>query len=145
SFLPKPASFVRVCGYSPGQRKLLLMTPKEGGTQLWLTSSEGGAAQTVGDMPANAAASISPDGRRLAIGLQHGLYVQTIGGGERKMVHKWRRDGSAGLWWHPSGLSIGFDDMTGERAPIRPWQVNDDGSNLRRIVGRDPPVAIGAW
>ncbi|HYZ87566.1 MAG TPA: winged helix-turn-helix domain-containing protein [Bryobacteraceae bacterium] len=145
SFLPKTASYIRVCGYSRAQRKLLLMTPKEGGTQFWLTSFVGDAAQTVGDGPPNAAASISPDGRRLAIGLQHGLYVQAIGGGERKMIHKWRRDGSAGLWWHPSGRSIGFDEIPGEGAPIRPWQIDDDGSNLRRIVGRDPPVAIGAW
>jgi DNA-binding winged helix-turn-helix (wHTH) protein len=144
SFLPKPASYVSVCDYSPAQRKLLLMTPAESGTQLWMTSPEGDAAQLVGEAPAGSAGAVSADGHRLALGMRDGIYVQAVGATKRQLIHRMRWDGPGGLWWHPSGRSIGFDDKPGEIAPIRAWQMDEDGSDVRRIVADDPPIAIGA-
>jgi DNA-binding winged helix-turn-helix (wHTH) protein/Tol biopolymer transport system component len=144
-FLSQPTSWVFVCGYSPRQRKILVISPGAGANQLWLTGPEGDAATRVGEVPMNASAAISPDGERLVIGTRDGIYVQSISTGQRRKIRAMTWNGARGVWWHPSGTIIGFDDQPGVRARPRPWQVDDSGTNARPIVGTDPPVVAGVW
>jgi len=53
---------------------------------------------------------------------------------------------SALPWWHPSGKSVGFLDPPDDQQKAQAWQVNDDGTILRRIVPEtDHAQGQGAW
>src|SRR5438067_9803906 len=50
------------------------------------------------------------------------------------------------LWWHPSGHRVGFLDPPDDRQKARAWQVNDDGTHLRRTVPEtEQGQGAGAW
>ena len=38
------------------------------------------------------------------------------------------------VWWHPSGHRVGFLEPPADPLKARAWQINDDGTHLRRIV-----------
>jgi len=88
--------------------------------------------------------ALSPDAKRLAIGLPDGVYIQSIATGERKKVQPMKS--SRAVWWHPSGHGVGFVDGPAEDSKLRAWQVNDDGTHLRRIVPeREQMQRPGTW
>ena len=120
---------------------------KDGAGELWLTGPDGDAPRKVGELPSVFAnVVLSPDANRLAISLPDGLYTQTIATGERRKVQPMKWNGQSALWWHPSGHSVGFLDNPGEGSKTRAWQVNDDGTHLRRIVPeREQTQGPGAW
>jgi Tol biopolymer transport system component len=76
---------------------------------------------------------LAPDAQRLAFSTPDGIYIQSVRNGDRKRIHE-----MAGLsemvWWHPSGHAIGFLEPPDDVQKARAWQVNDDGTHLRRIV-----------
>jgi WD40 repeat protein len=53
---------------------------------------------------------------------------------------------SAMTWWHSSGHIVGFLDPPDDPQKARAWQVNDDGTHLRRIVPEtEQGQGAGAW
>jgi DNA-binding winged helix-turn-helix (wHTH) protein/WD40 repeat protein len=135
-FLPNGRTRIRVSGYSPmGQQILFLSAEKHQDSvcEMWLAGPGGDAPRKAGELPSmNCSVALSPDANRLAIGLPDGIYIQSIATGERRKIQPMKTD--TVVWWHPSGNSVGFLDGPGEDSKTRAWQVNDDGTHLRRIV-----------
>lgn len=144
-FLSEPNAWVAVSGYSPRYRKMLVIRSGAGGNKLWLTGVEGEAATPVGEIPMYASAAVSPDGERIVIGMRDGIYVQSISTGQRTKIRALTWDVPKGVWWHPSGKAVGFDNQPNSDAPISPWQVRDDGSDARPIIRTELPVPGRAW
>jgi len=130
-----------------GQQTLFLSAEKRQDSvcEMWLAGPGGDAARKVGELPSmNYSVALSPDANRLAIGLSDGVYIQSIATGERKRVQPMKS--STAVWWHPSGHSVGFLDRREEDSKTRAWQVNYDGTHLRRIVPeREQMQWRGRW
>jgi DNA-binding winged helix-turn-helix (wHTH) protein/Tol biopolymer transport system component len=134
--------------YSPIRQQILLgslFTGKSNGVELWLAGPEGEAPHKVAEVQPPSRGALSPDAERIAFSTPDGIYIQSIRNGERKKVHP-MTGMSPMLWWHPSGHRVGFLDPPDDRQKARAWQVNDDGTHLRRTVpeteqGQGP----GAW
>jgi len=117
-----------------------------GAAELWLVRPDGDAARKIGEIETQAGIALAPDGERLALSLQDGIYIQSIATGERRRIQTMQWKGPSYLWWHPSGRVIGFLDIPEYQSKTRAWQVNDDGTHLRRIVPEmEEGQGAGAW
>jgi Tol biopolymer transport system component len=75
-----------------------------------------------------------------------GIYIQSIANGTRTKIHPMKAMSAGQPWWHPSGDRVGFLDSPDDPRKVRAWQVNDDGSHLRRIVPEtEQGQGMGAW
>ena len=134
--------------YSPIRQQMLLaaVTGRPNGVELWLAGTEGEAPHKIAEIQPPSRGALAPDAEQLAFSTPDGIYVQSIRSGERKRIHPMTAVGQTLPWWHPSGHSVGFLDPPDDQQKGRAWQVNDDGTQLRRIVpeterGQGP----GAW
>ena len=90
-------------------------------------------------------AALAQDAERIAFCTPDGIYIQSVKNGERRRVHP-MTGMSPTLWGHPSGHSVGFLDPPDDVQKARSWQVNDDGTHLRRIVPEtEHGQGSGAW
>ena len=135
--------------YSPMRQQILLasaFTGSSGGYEMWLAGSEGEAPRKIAELKPPSRAALAPDAERIAFSTPDGIYVQSIKNGERKRVHPMTGMSPTRPWWHPSGHSIGFQDPPNDQQKARAWQVNDDGTHLRRIVPEtEHGQGLGAW
>jgi DNA-binding winged helix-turn-helix (wHTH) protein len=138
-----------LAGHSPIRQQILLgslYTGKSNGVELWLAGTEGEAPHKIAELKPPCRGALAPDAERIAFSTPDGIYIQSIKNGERKRVHPMTGMNPNLPWWHPSGRSVGFLDPPEDQQKTRAWQVNDDGTDLRRIVpeterGQGP----GAW
>jgi len=122
-----------------------LFTGKSYGVELWLAGTDGEAPHKIGEFPSPSRGALSPDAERIAFSTAEGIDIQSIRTGERKRVHS-MTGMSPMLWWHPSGHSVGFLDPPDDQQKARVWQVNDDGTHLRRVVPEtERGQGQGAW
>jgi Tol biopolymer transport system component len=135
--------------YSPVRQKMLLGslgTGKSNGVEAWLAGTEGEDPRKIAEFEPPVKAALGPDAERIALSTPDGIYVQSVRSGERKKVHPMTGMSPALPWWHPSGQSVGFLDPPDDQQKARAWQVNDDGTNLRRIVPEtEHGQGQGAW
>ncbi|MGH9553751.1 MAG: hypothetical protein ACRD3W_30505, partial [Terriglobales bacterium] len=123
-----------------------IYTGKAGQNELWLAGTEGGAPHKIAEIIPPVRAALAPDAERLAISAPDGIYIQSIKTGERKRIHVMTGLSATLPWWHPSGHSVGFLDPPDDLQRARAWQVNDDGTHLRRIVPEiEQGQGGGAW
>ena len=140
--------FKILADYAPIRQQMLLglFTGKSNGVEVWLTGTEGEAPHKIGEVQPPTRAALSPDAEQLAFSTPDGIYVQSIRNGERKKIHPMTALGPTLPWWHPSGHSVGFLDPPDDQQKARAWQVNDDGTHLRRIVPEtERGQGQGAW
>ena len=140
--------FKILADYSPIRQQLLLglFTGRSNGVELWLAGTEGEAPHKIGEIQPPSKGALSPDAEQMAFSTPDGIYVQSIRNGERKRIHPMTALGPALPWWHPSGHSVGFLDPPDDQQKARAWQVNDDGTHLRRIVPEtEHGQGQGAW
>ncbi len=136
SFMP-PNRFHILADYSPIRQQILVAavaSSKTGLNELWLAGTDGEAPYKVGEIQPPARAALAPDGERIAFSTPDGIYIQSIGSGERKKVHAMRGMSPTLPWWHPLGHSVGFLAPQEDLRNARAWQVSEDGKDLRRIV-----------
>jgi DNA-binding winged helix-turn-helix (wHTH) protein len=134
--------------YSPIRQQMLLalVTGRSNGVELWLAGTEGEAPHKIAEIQPPSRGALAPDAEQLAISTPDGIYVQSIRTGERKRIHPMTGMGPALPWWHPSGRIVGFVDPPDDQHKARAWQVNDDGTQLRRIVPEsEREQGQGAW
>jgi DNA-binding winged helix-turn-helix (wHTH) protein/Tol biopolymer transport system component len=135
--------------YSPIRQQVLIATPHSDTSDevnLWLCGPEGEAPHKVAELKPPFRVALAPDAERIAISMPDGLYVQSIKTGLRRRIRPMTGFSPTLPWWHPSGHSVGFLEPAGEQKKSQAWQVDDDGTHLRRIV---PEAAhgqeSGAW
>jgi DNA-binding winged helix-turn-helix (wHTH) protein/Tol biopolymer transport system component len=135
-------------GYSSIRQQIFLASAysgKSGANELWLAGTEGEAPHKVAEIQPPIRGSISPDAERIAYSASDGIYIYTIGNGERKRIHA-TTDLSPMLWWHPSGSRVGFLAPPDNRQKVQAWEVNDDGTHLQRIVPEaEQGQGSGGW
>ena len=135
--------------YSPIRQQILLASPytgKSGANELWLAGTQGEAPHKIAELQPPCRGALAPDAERIAFSRPDGIYVQSIKNGERKRIHTLTGTNPVWLWWHPSGRSIGFLDSPDDPRKARAWQVNIDGTQLRRIVPEaENGQGAGAW
>jgi DNA-binding winged helix-turn-helix (wHTH) protein len=135
--------------YSPTRQQILLgslFTGKSNAVELWLAGTEGEAPHKIAEVKPPFRAALAPDAERIAFSTPDGIYVQSIKSGERKRVHTMTGFAPILPWWNPSGRSVGFLDPPDDPRKARAWQVNDDGTNLRRIVPEtEQGQGAGVW
>jgi DNA-binding winged helix-turn-helix (wHTH) protein/Tol biopolymer transport system component len=135
--------------YSPIRQLILLAsayTGKSGANELWLAGTEGEAPHKIGEVQSPIKGALSPDGERMAQCTPDGIYIQSIANGTRTKIHPMKAMSPDQPWWHPSGDRVGFLDSPDDPRKVRAWQVNDDGSHLRRIVPEtEQGQGAGAW
>ena len=135
-------------GYSPARQQILLSsegTGKPGATEFWLVGTDGEAPRKIGDFNWTSEPcpqALAPDAERIALSGPGGIYIQSIASGQRKRVYPaplaWWTD----VWWHPSGHKLGFLIAPADSSRTRVWQVNDDGTHLRRV---EPETEHEQW
>jgi DNA-binding winged helix-turn-helix (wHTH) protein len=135
--------------YSPIRQQILLgslYTGTSNWVEVWLAGTEGETPHKIAELKPPSRAALAPDAERIAISTPDGIYLQTIKNGERKRLHATTGMSPTLPWWHPSGHSVGFVDPPDDRQKARAWQVNDDGTHLRRIVPEmERGQGQGAW
>jgi DNA-binding winged helix-turn-helix (wHTH) protein/Tol biopolymer transport system component len=135
--------------YSPVRQQVLLVSAfsgESGSNELWLAGTEGEAPHKIAEIKPPLRAALAPDTERIAISTPNGIYVQSIKTGERRRVHPMTVLNPNLLWWHPSGRTVGFLDPPDDQQKARAWQVNDDGTRLRRIVPEaEEGQGAGSW
>jgi DNA-binding winged helix-turn-helix (wHTH) protein/Tol biopolymer transport system component len=134
--------------YSPIRQQILLgslYTGDSNGVEVWLAGTEGEEPHKIAEIQPPFRAALAPDGDRIALSTPDGTYVQSIKDGKPKRVQS--MTGYPNLpWWHPSGHRVGFLDPPDDPQKARTWQVNDDGTHLRRIVPEtERGQGAGAW
>ncbi len=135
--------------YSPLRRQILIMTAynddEPGINEAWLAGTEGERPRKIAEIKPPCRGALAPDAGRVALSRTDGIYIQSVETGESTRVHP-MNGMSPALWWHPSGKSVGFVDPLDDPRKIRVWQVNDDGTHLRRIVPeKEHRQGAGAW
>jgi DNA-binding winged helix-turn-helix (wHTH) protein/Tol biopolymer transport system component len=140
--------FTVLADYSPIRQQILLVSAFSGkpyAIEEWLAGTEGEAPHKIAELKPHSRSALAPDAERIAFSTPDGIYIQSIESGERKRVHP-MTGMSPILWWHPSGHSVGFLDPPDDPRKARAWQVNDDGTDLRRIVPEtESGQGAGAW
>ncbi len=143
-------------GYSQVRQEILveryIFSPSRETGALWLCGTDGQSPQRVGDEPYYSHFALSPDGQRIALSTEDGIFIRQIAGGERTKIHSMRREQMMAaenpirVWWHPSGRRVGFLESQSELGKLQAWQVDDDGAHPRRIVPETKgPQGTGAW
>jgi hypothetical protein len=148
AFLPASRKVFVLYPSSPLRQRILLPSwPTEvGSAELWLAGLDGDAPLKAGELSPPFFAALAPGAERIALNLPDGVYIQSVATGERTKIRPMQRKVPSYLWWHPSGQSVGFLDIPGERSKTRAWQVNVDGTHLRRIVPeREQGQGAGGW
>jgi DNA-binding winged helix-turn-helix (wHTH) protein/Tol biopolymer transport system component len=137
-----------LANYSPVRQQILLISAYAGSGPygLWLAGTEGETPHKIAELKPPSRVVLAPDAERIAFSMPDGIYIQALNNGERKRIHSMAGTTPTLLWWHPSGHRVGFlapaDDVQRSRA----WQVNDDGTHLRRIVPEmEHGQGAGAW
>jgi len=142
------ADFKVLADYSPLRQQILLVSPytgKSGRNELWLAGTEGERPHKIAELKPPVRGALAPDAERLALSTPDGIYIQSIQTGERKRVQAMRGI-SPVMWWHSSGHIVGFLDPPDDPRKARAWQVNDNGTHLRRIVPEtEQGQGAGAW
>ena len=135
--------------YSPIRHQILLVSPytgKSGTNELWLAETRGEAPHKIAELQPPCRGALAPDAERIVFSTPDGIYVQSIMNGERKRIHPMTGTNPTLPWWHPSGHSVGFLDSPDDPRKARAWQVNDDGTHLRRVVPEtENGQGVGAW
>lgn len=147
-FLRNPGIKV-LADYSPIRQQILLVSPftgTSGSNEVWLSGTGGEAPHKIAELRSPVRGALAPDAERLAVSTPDGIYIQSVKNGDRKRIHSTRGMSPTLPWWHPSGHKVGFLDLPEDPQKARAWQVDDDGTHLRRIVpdteqGQGP----GAW
>jgi hypothetical protein len=137
-----------LAGYSAIRQRILLgsaVAGKSGAEDLWIAWPDGEVPLKVAEItpPPNGVA-LAPDGERIALSFQDGVYIQSIGNDQRKRVHPLKGQLPIGLWWHPSGRKIGFAYLPQKSIEARVWQVDDDGTHPQRIVPENEHFQVPA-
>jgi Tol biopolymer transport system component len=115
-------------------------------SQLWSWPATGGAPTKLGDLVSGSAA-FSPDGLRIAFHIGHELWVANADGTGRRRLGSFASGVDAPAWL-PGGNKIRFTLETGGKAPSSIWEIDADGTGLRRILpGWNQPggICCGAW
>jgi DNA-binding winged helix-turn-helix (wHTH) protein/Tol biopolymer transport system component len=153
-----PLPFLRHVGwmalvsYSCLRQQVLLSsdgTGKPSATEFWLAGTEGEAPRKIGDCNQTSEPcpqALAPDAERIALSGPGGIYIQSITNGQRKRVYPAPLSWWTDVWWHPSGHILGFVLPKDDWSKTRVWQVNDDGTHLRRIEPEREHIQLGgAW
>jgi len=137
-----------LAGYSPIRQQLLLRsfgTGKSAADELWLTGPEGETPQRIGELNRPYKVAFAPDAERIALSTPDGIYIQSVTSGAREKIHPTRGMTPTVLWWRPSGRTVGFLAPSDDSRKARAWQINDDGTHLRRIVAEGEYGGAGGW
>jgi DNA-binding winged helix-turn-helix (wHTH) protein/Tol biopolymer transport system component len=146
-FLPRDW-FRYLAGYSPIRQRILLRsfsTGKSAADELWLTGTEGEAPQKIGELKRPYEVALAPDAERIALSTLDGIYIQSVTSGAREKIHPTTGMTPTLLWWRPSGHTVGFLDPSDDSRKARAWQINDDGTHLRRIAAEGEYGGAGGW
>jgi dipeptidyl aminopeptidase/acylaminoacyl peptidase len=121
-------------------------TGKSGESELWLAGTEGESPHKIAELNQPSKSALAPDAERIAFSTPDGIYIQSTKNGERKKIHAMRAVNPTMLRWHPSGRSVGFLDPPDDPQKVRAWEVNEDGTHLRRVVPEaEHGQGSGAW
>jgi Tol biopolymer transport system component/DNA-binding winged helix-turn-helix (wHTH) protein len=141
---PLPFHNTVVFDLSPDQSELLIapFTSRTGNLPLWTVPLVGGAPRRIGSLSANDAA-FSPDGLKLALSEQDGIYLADLDGSN---LH--RIAATSGVCervaWSPDGKLLRFSqyDQKMERPSI--WEVSVEGGKIRQLLPgwKD---SVGEW
>ncbi|HSU67198.1 MAG TPA: winged helix-turn-helix domain-containing protein [Tepidisphaeraceae bacterium] len=134
----KGARSIVLSDASPSRQQILVALPpsskKSDEVELWLSGEEGEAPHKVAEVKPLFFAALAPDAERIALQMPDGIYIQSIQTGVRRRIHQMIRATPTLPWWHPSGHIVGFLEPSGSQQKSQAWQVNDDGTHLRRVV-----------
>jgi TolB protein len=119
----------------PGRRALYYTSYRTGNPHLYLHDLASGSRQLIsGFSGLNAAAALSPDGRRLALVLSKDgspdIYVANADGSNLRRLTKTREDESSPVW-SPDGRTICFASRVGGRAQL--YLISADGGPMRLL------------
>lgn len=135
-------------GYSSIRQEICLrvrIAGESGEDEFWLVGTQGEAPRKIGAFNGDYGLDLAPDAKRIALSTPDGIYIQSIENGGRKRIHAMSGTYTNGLWWHPSGHTVGFLDNPADISKTRAWQVNDDGTHLRRLVPEIEQPLSGTW
>jgi DNA-binding winged helix-turn-helix (wHTH) protein len=147
-FLRNPGIKV-LADYSSIRQQILLASPftgTAGSNEIWLAGTDGGAPHKIAELRPPVRGALAPEADRIVVSTPDGIYIQSLKNGDRKKIHSMSGMSPTLPWWHPSGHKVGFLDLPDDPQKARAWQVDDDGTQLQRIVpeteqGQGP----GAW
>jgi TolB protein len=119
----------------PGRRALYYTSYRTGNPHLYLHDLASGSRQLIsGFSGLNAAAALSPDGRRLAMVLSKDgspdVYVANADGSNLRRLTKTREDESSPVW-SPDGQTICFASRLSGRAQL--YLISADGGPMRLL------------
>ena len=145
-FLRNPGARV-LADFSPIRQQILLVSPytgESGANEVWLAGAAGESPHKIAELRPPVRGALAPDAERIAVSTPDGIYIQSVKTGERKRLRSMK--GMTFPWWNPSGHQVGFLDPPDDPRKARAWQVNDDGTHLRRIVPEtEQPQGAGVW
>jgi DNA-binding winged helix-turn-helix (wHTH) protein/Tol biopolymer transport system component len=146
----KGARSTVVADYSPSRQQILMALPPSSDqsdeVELWLSGEEGEAPHKVAEAKPPFHAALAPDAERIALHMLDGIYIQSIKTGQRRRIHPMKGHSPTLPWWRSSGHIVGFLEPPGPQQKSQAWQVNDDGTQLRRIVPETAHGQVsGAW
>jgi TolB protein len=135
--ITKDASIVAAPTWVPGKRMLLYTSYKLGNPDIYSHDLSSGARQIVARYSGlNTSASVSPDGRRVAMVLSKGgspdIYVADIDGTNLKQLTVTKEDESSPCW-SPDGQTLCFVSRVGGRAALY-LIASTGGGALRRLT-----------
>lgn len=130
---PLPFRNTIVFDLSPDQSELLIapFTSRSGHLPLWVLPFVGGAPRRLGDLSANHA-SFSPDGRKLVLSEDDGIYLADRDGSNLQRIAA--TPGVSGrVAWSPDGKFLRFTTWSGN-GHRSIWEVDARGGKIRPVL-----------
>lgn len=133
---PLPFHNTVILDISPDQSELLIapFISRTGNLPLWALPLVGGAPRRIGSLSADHA-TYSPDGQRLALSKDDGIYLADRDGSNAHRIVEYR-GGCGRVAWSPNGKLLRFTllDPATQRGSI--WEVSAGGGKMRPLFPR---------
>lgn len=142
-----PATPTRVPTTPFVQGRIVFVTERNGFNSLYIMNADGSGQRLLvphkGDYY-DYAPAVSPDGRRLAFSSNRerpgtdNIYLMDMEGGDLAKITNTPNAKNASSSWFPDGRRLAFTSTRDGR--WQPYTMNDDGSNVRRLLTSDQDV-----